>query len=58
MRISPVPRRSASSGWSPTRSPAIRRLREAIAPVGNVKVAEESHGEGVYEAVLSALMED
>ena len=29
-----------------------------IASAGNVKVAEQGHGEGVYEAVLSTLMED
>ena len=38
-----------------TRDPT---LREAIAPAGNVRIAEQSHGEGVYEAVLSTLMED
>ena len=32
-----------------TRDPT---LREAIASAGNVKVAEQGHGEGVYEAVL------
>jgi len=32
-------------------------LREAIASAGNVRVAEQTYGEGVYEAVLSALME-
>jgi phosphoglycolate phosphatase len=37
-----------------TRDPT---LREAIASAGNVTVAEQSHGDGVYEAVLSTLME-
>ena len=38
-----------------TRDPT---LREAIASPGNVKVAEQGHGEGVYEAVVGTLMED
>jgi phosphoglycolate phosphatase len=39
---------------------ALRRepgLREAIAEYGNVRVAEEGHGAGVYEAVITELAE-
>jgi hydroxymethylpyrimidine pyrophosphatase-like HAD family hydrolase len=32
-------------------------IREAIAPAGNVRVAEQAYGAGVYEAVISTLME-
>jgi hydroxymethylpyrimidine pyrophosphatase-like HAD family hydrolase len=32
-------------------------IREAIAPAGNVLVAEQAYGAGVYEAVISTLME-
>jgi len=31
-------------------------IREAIAQYDNVRVAEESHGAGVYEAVISTLI--
>ncbi len=31
-------------------------MREAIAGMGNVRVAEAGHGPGVYEAVVSTLM--
>ena len=45
-----------SSGWSPTRSSATPRSREALAAHDNVRVAEAGHGAGVYEAVVSTLM--
>ena len=32
-------------------------MREAMAPHDNVRVAEAGHGAGVYEAVISALMD-
>ena len=32
-------------------------IREAMAAFGNVRVAEASHGPGVYEAVLTTLAE-
>ncbi len=48
---------SAPSGWSPTRSSATRRCASWPASSANVRVAEAGHGAGVYEAVVSTLMD-
>ncbi len=55
-RTSPVPPSSVSCGSWPTPCCAIPRCAADLAAHANVRVAEEGHGAGVYEAVVSALM--